>query len=391
MSWLDVILVALLCLSLFGGYKRGAVLQVLGLLGLAIGVLIGTALAPNIARISHDRTVRATVAFGALVILAGAGNLLGALVGSRIKRRTRGKVLGRFDSVLGAAVSAAALFLATWFLALNLVSGPFPFVARGIQGSKVVSAITSIMPAPPSLIGELRAVLNTLGFPDVFVGLPPVPAPAVTDPTSAQLKAAEDAASASTVEVLADGCYKGFYDQGSGFVISPGYLITNAHVVGGSTRQWVHQGANDYTATVVAFDPALDVAILHVPDLHDKPLVLAGGESARGAVGAVLGYPGGGPLTGVKAAVRQVIDAVGRDIYGGGEVTRRMYEVQAQIRPGNSGGPFVLTDGQVAGLVFASSVTSDQVGYAMVVGRLQPVIDQGVRRTAAVDTQSCAR
>jgi S1-C subfamily serine protease len=328
---------------------------------------------------------------GVLVTVTGAGNLLGTVVGSRIKKRTRGNLLGRFDSVLGAAVSSIALFLATWFLALNLVSGPFPFVARGIQGSKVVGAINAIMPEPPSLIGELRTVLNTLGFPDVFVGLPPVPAPPVTDPTDAQAKAAEAAVSASTVEVLADGCYKGFYDQGSGFVVSPGYVITNAHVVGGSTRQWVHQGARDFAATVVAFDPALDVAILHVPDLHDKPVILAGTEAARGAVGAVLGFPGGGPLTGVKAAVRQVIDAVGRDIYGRGEVTRRMYEVQAQIRPGNSGGPFVLADGKVAGLVFASSVTSDQVGYAMVIGRLAPVIDQGVRQTAAVNTQSCAR
>ena len=391
MSWLDLILLALLGLSLLGGYKRGAVIQVLGLLGLALGVILGTALAPNIARVSQDRSVRATIALGVLVIVTAAGNLLGTLAGTRIKKRTKGNFLGRFDSVLGAAVSVIALFLATWFLALNLVSGPFPFVARGIQGSKLVSAINSVMPAPPSLIGELRTVLNTLGFPDVFVGLPPVPAPPVTDPTDAQAKAAETAAWASTVEVLADGCYKGFYDQGSGFVVAPGYVMTNAHVVGGSSRQWVHQGSKDYTATVVAFDPALDVAILHVPDLHDKPLVLASNEATRGAVGAVLGYPGGGPLTGVKAAVRQAIDAVGRDIYGRGEVTRRMYEVQAQIRPGNSGGPFVLADGTVAGLVFASSVTSNQVGYAMVVGRLESVIGPAVRQIVAVNTQSCAR
>lgn len=375
---------------MLGGYKRGAVVQILGLLGLALGITLGTALAPSIARVSPDRTVRATIALGVLVTVTGACNLLGTIVGTRIKKRTKGAVLGRFDSILGAAISAAALFLATWFLALNLVNGPFPFVARGIQGSKIVSRIDAIMPAPPSLMGELRSVLNTLGFPDVFVGLPPVPAPPVTDPTESQLRSAEAAASASTVEVLADGCYKGFYDQGSGFVVSPGYVITNAHVVGGSTRQWVHQG-KDFTATVVAFDPALDVAILHVPDLNDKPLVLAAGEATRGAVGAVLGFPGGGPLSGVKAAVRQAIDAVGRDIYGRGEITRRMYEVQAQILPGNSGGPFVLSDGKVAGLVFASSVASNQVGYAMVVTKLEPLINRAVRQTAAVNTQSCAR
>jgi len=283
------------------------------------------------------------------------------------------------------------MFLATWFIALNLATGPFPQLARGISDSKVVQAIGDVMPRPPSPIGELRSVLSTLDVPDVFVGLPPIPASPVTPPTDEQTARAERAAAGSTVEVLGDGCYTGFYDQGSGFVVARGYVITNAHVLGGTTRQWIHQGSRDYAATVVEFDPALDVAVLHVPDLRDPSLPLEPGEVSRGSDGAVLGYPGGGPLTAVKAAVRQAIDAIGRDIYGHGDVKRRMYEVQAQIRPGNSGGPFVLTDGRVAGLVFASSVANDQVGYAMVIGRLQPAIDAAVGRTAPVSTRSCEK
>jgi S1-C subfamily serine protease len=211
----------------------------------------------------------------------------------------------------------------------------------------------------------------------------------VSPPTDPQVRSAQQAAAGSTVEVLGDGCYTGYYEQGSGFVVAPGYVITNAHVVGGTTRQWVHQGSTDFSASVVGFDPALDVAILRVPDLPDPPLALESGEATRGAVGAVLGYPAGGPLTTVKAAVRATIDAVGRDIYGGSVITRRMYEVQAKVRPGNSGGPFVLDDGKVAGLVFASSVADDQVGYAMVIERLEPLIDRSVGSTATVGTQSC--
>jgi S1-C subfamily serine protease len=246
-----------------------------------------------------------------------------------------------------------------------------------------------VMPQPPSLIGELRSVLNSFGLPDVFIGLPPDPAASVSPPTDPQVRSAQQAAAGSTVEVLGDGCYTGYYEQGSGFVVAPGYVITNAHVVGGTTRQWVHQGSTDFSASVVGFDPALDVAILRVPDLPDPPLALESGEATRGAVGAVLGYPAGGPLTTVKAAVRATIDAVGRDIYGGSVITRRMYEVQAKVRPGNSGGPFVLDDGKVAGLVFASSVADDQVGYAMVIERLEPLIDRSVGSTATVGTQSC--
>jgi S1-C subfamily serine protease len=386
-----LILLALVAVSIPAGYKRGAVIQVGGLVGLAVGVVIGSVLAPTVARLSVDRTLRAVVALGVLVTCAAAGNLIGTVVGTRVKKRTTGgKLFGKADSLAGALVSALALFLAVWFLALNLVNGPLPAVARAIRGSKIVAAIDAVMPQPPSLVGELRSVLNTLGFPDVFVGLPPVPAPPVPPPTQAEAKNAEEAAKGSTIKVLGDGCYTGFYDQGSGFVVAPGYIITNAHVVSGTSRQWVNQD-RDYPATVVAFDPALDVAILHVPDLHDKTLPLASDEVSRGAVGAVLGFPAGGPLTGVKAAVGQTIDAVGRDIYGRGDITRRMYELQAKILPGNSGGPFVLENGRVAGLVFASSVATDQVGYAMVIGDLEPLIKRSVGKTSPVSTQSCSK
>jgi S1-C subfamily serine protease len=115
------------------------------------------------------------------------------------------------------------------------------------------------------------------------------------------------------------------------------------------------------------------------------------GDVERGDVGAVLGYPGGASLTAVGAAVRAEIEPVGRDIYGNGRVQRRVYEVQASIRRGNSGGPFVLTGGRVAGLVFASSVTDDSVGYAIASSEFLPMIADPETLTAAVDTGACAQ
>jgi S1-C subfamily serine protease len=107
-------------------------------------------------------------------------------------------------------------------------------------------------------------------------------------------------------------------------------------------------------------------------------------------VGAVLGYPGGGSLTAGSAAVRAVIEPVGRNIYGDGQVERRIYEVQATIRRGNSGGPFVLADGRVAGVVFASAVADDDVGYAIVASEFLPLIANPDALTASVDTGMCA-
>ncbi len=57
--------------------------------------------------------------------------------------------------------------------------------------------------------------------------------------------------------------------------------------------------------------------------------------------------------------------ALGRDIYGRSTVEREVYELQARVEPGDSGGPFVTSDGTVTGVVFAASTTDPDVGYAI--------------------------
>ena len=119
-------------------------------------------------------------------------------------------------------------------------------------------------------------------------------------------------------------------------------------------------------------------------------LVLHRGSLDRGSKGAVLGYPGGGPFDAGGAAIRREMSAEGRDVYGRSTVTRDVYELQANVRPGNSGGPFVLSSGEVAGIVFAASTTEQDVGYALTADQVAPDIHEGVGRTAPVSTQGCA-
>jgi S1-C subfamily serine protease len=103
----------------------------------------------------------------------------------------------------------------------------------------------------------------------------------------------------------------------------------------------------------------------------------------------VLGYPEGGPLSGRRAAIRAVFDATGRDIYGHDSVLRRIYELQTVVRPGNSGGPFVLTNGQVAGVVFAASTMDANTGYAITSLQVRPLIDRATQLVSAADTGQC--
>ncbi len=391
MTWLDVILLVLLAVSLVGGYRRGAVLQVIALVGLVGGVVVGVLLAPRVAGWGHDPMSEVGLVMASVIACGAIGNLLGWLAGSRLRPRTDASRLRRVDAAGGALVSVVALLLVTWFLALNLANGPFPQVARGIRDSVIVRELDAVMPAPPSLLGEAQRVLALLGFPDVFAGLPPAPANPVPPPRAGPARMAFRAARASTFEVLADGCDAGYLNQGSGFIVRPGYLLTNAHVVAGTTRQWVHAPDADHQARVVAFDPDEDLALLRVADLNAPSLPLLDHEVPRGTGGAVLGFPGGGPLRGSGAAVRQALSPVGRDIYGRDEVTRRLYEIQAHVHHGNSGGPLVLPGGAVAGVVFASSVVEDGVGYAIASTDVRPFVLGATGTHVPVSTGSCSR
>jgi S1-C subfamily serine protease len=151
------------------------------------------------------------------------------------------------------------------------------------------------------------------------------------------------------------------------------------------------QNGGTNSAVTVLFDPRLDIAVLRVDTTLGSPLKLDTQDRDRGTQGAVLGFPLGGGLRLGPAAVRRELDAIGRDIYGHSTVERNVYELQALVQPGNSGGPFVETTGIVAGVVFAASTTDAQVGYAIASPQVIPKLQEAEGRTAPVSTGSCAR
>jgi S1-C subfamily serine protease len=385
---LDLFLIGILVFAGFSGFRRGLALQAFSFGGLLLGLAAGALLAPAIAGFAESSAAQATIAVVTLIALAGLGDGVGWLLGARFRAKARATRFGQADAVGGSLVAVVALLLAIWFVGLNLVNGPFHGVANEIRGSAIVRALDDTLPQPPSLLAQVRRFFNRFGFPDVFSGLPPAPADPVRPPSRAQSLEAFDAARNSTVLVLGQAC--DHVQEGSGFVAADGYVVTNAHVVAGVDDPHVRtQAGSDQAAITVLFDPALDVAILFVPQTPGPSLPLAPDDAERGDIGAVVGYPGGGPLTGRGAAVLRTFDAVGRDIYGRSETERFVLELQAQVRPGNSGGPFVLADGTVGGVIFAASTTDDGVGYALTAGEVASRLDRAVGDTDAVGTGPC--
>ncbi len=280
-----------------------------------------------------------------------------------------------------------AALVTVWLLASTLVNSSSAAVDSSILQSKIISGLNRVLPAPPTLFSQAQGFLTAEGFPPVFAALAPASAEPVALPSNSQLRAAVLADQASTVKVEGYGC--GVLQEGSGFVAAPGLVVTNAHVVAGLPQPMVQVGTSVLSTKVVWFNPSYDIAILRVSGLDEPVLKLYPGTVGRGTQAAVLGFPEGGPFTVDGAGVMSMFEAEGRDIYGKSLTVRNVYEIDALVRPGNSGGPLVLPDGQVVGVVFSRSTADANVGYALTSPGVQAQLSEALPATRVVSTGPC--
>ncbi len=391
MNLLDVLIGAIVVVSVITGFRRGAALQVVTYTGLIIGLIVGALIAPRLAALADDPFAQATIALLALLLFAAVGDAIGWLIGRKVWIVARQSRLGRVDAGAGSVVAGAAALITVWFLAFNLVQGPFPVVSRQIRGSVIVRGLDAVLPRPPSLLAQVRTFFDQFGFPEVFAGLPPAPAGPVKEPTQAEASRAFDAADQSTVRILGQACDR--IQEGSGFVVEGNHVVTNAHVVAGGDSVSIEDSNGTHSGVVVVFDPRTDVAVVRAPGLAGPPLPLETSQQDDGTPGATLGFPGsaGGVMRVHPAAVQDSYPASGRDIYGRAIVERDVYEVRSQVRQGDSGGPFVLPNGRVAGVVFAASTVDGDIGYALTGAEVADEVREGSRRTEPVGTGPCTR
>src|SRR5690606_27080309 len=175
------------------------------------------------------------------------------------------------------------------------------------------------------------------GLPEVIGPFGRTPIVEVEAPDGTLLEGAVPAAlqpSVTRINGVAPSCQKAL--EGSGFVVAPERVMTNAHVVAGTAAVTVDAASGPVDASVVLFDPAVDVAILAVPGLRAEPLACAERAAEGGEDATVLGYPGGWPYTASAARIRETLDLQGPDIYRSGTVEREVYTVRGNIRQGNS-------------------------------------------------------
>jgi S1-C subfamily serine protease/uncharacterized membrane protein required for colicin V production len=387
----DVLAVAILVFAILAGIRTGALPQVGGIAGALAVIVLLLQLAPWLVDVTVDLepVPRALVVLGAVLGGVVLGEAVGSALGRTIAEGMGDGVLSGLDRLAGGLLGAAQAVLIIWLAGGLLAAGPFETLGRTAASSTSVRLTDRFLPPPTQVVGEIAGVLDASGLPDVFVGLEPVPLAPVDTPTDPQAAAIAQAAIASTARISARACDA--QATGTAFVVAPGYLVTNAHVVAGASTIRVGLGGDIVDATAVLFDPELDVAVLHAPGVEAPALRFAAADPRRGTVGAVLGYEGGGPLVIMPAAVTGGYAATGRDIYDEGIVTRDVLELRAGVDPGDSGGPLVLRDGTIGGLVFAESRTDESVGYALAPTEVAVRVAPAIGRTTPVDVGPCTR
>ena len=375
------------------GWRADALPQVLGLAGAAAGVALVILAVPAAATAldGFSLPVRAFLAFGGAFLVVTVAEAIGSTLGGALRDRLGRGVASRLDSALGALFGIAQALVLAWLVGGLLATGPIPQLAVEAQRSIAVRSLLGAFPAPSEVAGELGGLLDTSGLPQVFSGLDPIPAPAVPVPGQGEAAQIAAAAGTSVVRVVAQGCGEIF--TGTGFAVAPNFVVTNAHVVAGATSVEITADATGRRApgSVVFFDPELDVALVRTPGLQFRALSFAAESPGRGTLGAALGHPNGGALTVIPAAVAAEIRASGRDIYATRDVVRDILELRAPIAPGDSGGPFLLADGSVGGVVFAQSRTDAGVGYALDPVAVADEVIPLLGRTAATSTGPCLR
>jgi S1-C subfamily serine protease len=386
---LDLVAIAIIVIAVILGVRSGALPQLLGLVGAAIAALTGLAILPAVSPFldSLPAVVRAIVVLGVLLGLIGIGEALGATGGRAASKALGTGLWGAFDRVAGAIVGAAQALLIVWLTGGVIATGPFPNLGRMAQTSTALRFVDAFLPPPTEIVLGLGGLLDNSGLPNVFIGLEQLPAPDIDLPSDALARQIGERAAPSVLRVVADGC--GQRASGTSFVIAPEYLITNGHVVVGANSILVQTSAHSYKAIPVLVDLELDIAVLYADGVTAPPLTFTTSEPSRGDLGATIGYPGGGDESVEPATVAAAYFANGLDVTGDARVTRRILELRARVIPGDSGGPFVLEDGTVGGVVFAESRVDPKVGYALAPKEVLNRVASSLGSTAAVSTGPC--
>ncbi len=390
MNVMDLVVIIGVVLAALGGFRVGFLARVASWIGLGVGFYVSLRIVPTVLSSFSLPTAsgRLLVAITVLVVGTFIGQAIGLIVGHRIRGVLPLGGARTADRVFGSVAGGVSILLALWLFvpALADVAG---WPSRQARGSVVAQAVTNVLPDPPDATQSVRRLIDERGFPRVFDALQPAPdagLPPVDPGLSPEVVASVRAA---TVKVMGEACAR--IQEGSGFVISENVIVTNAHVVAGEPKvDIVRPDGKRLRAAVAVFDAR---ARPSCPPSRTLGHALARPrQGVRRRDGSRVRAPRrSGGRAGRARPDQQRSRGQGGDIYGD-DTVRQIFILAANLRPGDSGGPFVDEQGRVVGVAFAIAPDRPGTAYALTGAELDAVLDAYNRApTATVDTRSCLK
>lgn len=386
---LDILLGLTLIGYLIYGFRHGFLQSVGSILGIIAGGAAAIMLIPLLGQWIPEPAWRIVATLAVVFLLLFGGQAVGASLASLLRRRMKNGGLRAIDRLFGGVVSVVATALVLSTVSVSIAALGVPFLSTSIASSTVLRTIDSLTPAEAkSALAKLRSTVTEESLPQIVEALGgPAVAPELPEAVASTPEL--EVAARSVVRITGNAFACGQSQSGSGFVVAEDRVVTNAHVVAGVTAPVVEvPGKGAQAATVVYFDPADDLAVLEVTDLAAAPLTLTD-TLPVGASAVTDGYPFGGPFVSLPAQVISVGTLQVNNIYGTEAAGRSVYTLAADVQQGDSGGPLLSQSGQVAGVVFAKSATTDNIGYAVTMEELLPVAQSAPTLTATVSSGDC--
>ncbi|TQJ38359.1 colicin V production protein [Arthrobacter sp. SLBN-112] len=385
---LDIVLILALLSYLVYGLRNGFLVTAGGLAGFAAGAIAAFFAVPLVSTFVEDSGWRLTAIIAAAVVLMALGHGLGTMVGRQLRGVVRIRPLRAVDRLVGGALNLVVSALVMSMLAFSVSSLGVPVVSQQLAESKVIRFIDGLTPTPvKATMAQLRSTVIGNGIPTLIEGLDQgqtVQVPNTSTNTPALNKAAQ-----SVLRIAGTAYECGQNQTGSGFVVSQDRVVTNAHVVAGVSQPVVEMSdGGAMPGRVVYFDTKRDLAVLAVDNLPSQPLPLSR-DLPGGSQAAFAGYPHGGPFQSKPATVQDIATVLVPDIYGNNPSPEDIYRLAGDVQPGNSGGPLLTTDGQVAGVIFAKATSDAEVGFAITMNDLDPVAERAPALSAPVSSGQC--
>ena len=378
LTTVDWVALALIGLMAVAGLRRGLVASALSLGGLVAGAYLGSRVAPHLLHGGANSPWTPVAGLGGAVVGAMLLQAVAGIVGSFFRRGLKLTPFRFLDSFGGLVIGGATGVAFVWVVGATalLVPGQ-PQLRRTVQQSQIVRRLDEAV--SPSRLLHLLARIDP--FPSIAGPAAPSqpPTPAIAR------RLAVRRATASVVRILGNACGVGV--EGSGWFATHDLVVTAAHVVAGedATTVQIPRGFGFRQATVVAFDPRNDVAVLRV---HGGPAVapLRLADPRPGAAVAILGYPENGPLTATPGRIGRTAVVLTSDAYGHGPVPRTITALAGHVRHGDSGGPAVDRAGAVESTIFAARIGAPS-GYGVPASFVRRALASA---KSAVSTGACA-